>query len=139
MDQPQIKVGIGVVVFKDGKILLHKRKNAHGAGEYAAPGGHLEYMESIEQGARRECREEAGIEIVNVRFLDLINTKTYAPKHYVTIGMVADWKSGEPKVMEPEKCESWEWYDIDHLPQPLFSATTHYIETLKTGKSFFDA
>lgn len=33
------KVGVGVVVFKDGKILLGKRINAHGDGEYEGPGG----------------------------------------------------------------------------------------------------
>ena len=43
------KVGVGVMVFKDGKILLAKRKGSHGAGEYAFPGGHLEFGESFEQ------------------------------------------------------------------------------------------
>lgn len=67
------KVGIGVLVFKKGKALLAKRKGSHGRGEYAFPGGHLEFGESIEECAKRECREEAGIEIKNVRFLRLLN------------------------------------------------------------------
>jgi 8-oxo-dGTP diphosphatase len=100
------KVGIGVMILKDGKVLLAKRKASHGAGEYAWPGGHLEYMESFEGCARRETREETGIEIENVRFLCLCNMKEYAPKHYVHINLVADWKSGEPKVLEADKTES---------------------------------
>lgn len=60
------KVGIGVMIFRDGEILLGKRKGSHGDGEYAFPGGHLEYMESFSDCARREVREECGIEIANI-------------------------------------------------------------------------
>src|SRR4051812_31673361 len=93
------KVGIGVLIFKEGKILLGKRKNSNGLGEgeYAGTGGHLEQLETFEDCAKRETLEEAGIEIENVRFLCLVNVREYAPKHYVDIGLVADWKSGEPK------------------------------------------
>ena len=139
MEDERPKVGIGVMVLKDGKVLLGKRKNAHGAGEYSFPGGHLEYKESFEDCARRETREEAGIEIENVRFLRLMNLKDYAPKHYVDIGMVADWKSGEPRIMEPDKFEDWNWYDLDNLPSPLFATEPSYFEALKTGRNFWDA
>src|SRR3989338_10125840 len=116
------KVGIGVMIIKDGKVLLGKRKGSHGAGEYAWPGGHMEYMESFEQCAKREVMEETGMEIENVRFLRLLNLKKYAPKHYVDIGLIADWKSGEPKLREPNKCEEWKWFDVERLPLPRFGA-----------------
>ena len=132
------RVGIGVMVFKDGKVLVTKRKGSHGAGEYAWPGGHLEHMESIVDCAKREVMEEAGIEIENVRFLRLLNFKEYAPKHYVDIGMVADWKTGEPQVLEPEKAEEWIWCDPENLPEPLFGALPTYPIALKTGQNFFD-
>lgn len=137
-DTPQIRVGIGVMIIRDGKILLGKRKNAHGDGEYAFPGGHLEYMESFEGCARRETQEETGIEIQNIRFQFLLNMKTYAPKHYVHIGVLADWKSGEPQVLEPDKCESWEWYPLDQLPAPLFEACRFSIESYHTGRMYYD-
>lgn len=133
------KIGIGVMIIKDGKVLLGKRRGSHGAGEYASPGGHMEYMESFEECARKEVREETGIEIDNVRFLLLGNIKQYAPKHYVQIGLVADWKSGKPKVLEPDKCESWDWYDLDKLPKPLFGTMPLSIEAYKTGRNYFDA
>jgi len=76
-----IKIGIGIFVFKNGKLLLSKRKGSHGAGEYASPGGHLEFGESIIECAKRECREETGIKIKNVRFLRLANLKKYTGKH----------------------------------------------------------
>jgi 8-oxo-dGTP diphosphatase len=138
--QPRpIKVGIGVMILKDGKVLMGRRKSAHGDGEYAWPGGHLEYMESFEDCARRETREEAGIEIANVRFLRLMNLKAYSPKHYVDIAMVADWAGGEPQVLEPHKLEGWAWYDLDALPSPVFAAIPSYIEAYRTGRNFWDA
>ena len=134
------KVGIGVMVFKDGKVLLGKRKNTNndGENEYANPGSHVGYMESLEDCAKRETREEAGIEIENVRFLSLYNLKKYN-KHYLNIGLLADWKSGELQNLEPDKCEGWNWYDLNNLPSPLYGTMPQYLEALKTGKNYFDA
>lgn len=126
------------MILRDGKVLTGRRKGSHGAGEYAWPGGHLEYMESIEDCVRREVREETGMEVENIRFLRLMNLKTYSPKHYIDIAMVADWKSGEPRVMEPEKIEGWEWRSIDDMPEPLFAPLPSYFEALKTGRNFWD-
>ena len=133
------KVGIGVMIFKDGKILLALRRGAHGAGEYAFPGGHLEYMESFEGCSRRETREECGLEIENIRFQFLANVTHYAPKHYIHIALIADWKSGEPEVLEPDKSESWGWYDLEHLPQPMFAFCTLSVQSYKTGQNYFDS
>lgn len=139
MEENRVQVGVGVMVMKNGKVLLGKRNGSHGKGEYAWPGGHMEYMESFEQVAKREVKEETGMEIENIRFLRLYNLKEYAPKHYVDIGLIADWKSGEPQVIEPEKCEGWDWYPIDALPQPLFSTIPTYIEAYTTGRNYWDA
>jgi len=137
MDSIRPRVGVGVMVLKEGKALMGKRKSAHGAGEYAWPGGHMEHMESFEACAKREVREETGLEIKNIRFLRLLNFKDHAPKHYVDIALVAEWESGEAKVMEPEKCESWGWYELDNLPKPLFGTIPSYLEAYDTGKTFF--
>lgn len=139
MEQNIPKVGIGVLIFRDGKVLLGKRKGAHAAGVYGGPGGHLEYLESFAECAKREAREEAGIEIDNIRFLCLTNFKDYAPKHYVDIGLAAEWVAGEPKILEPEKCEGWGWYDLDELPMPLFGVDKNYFESYKTGRNYFDS
>ncbi len=137
--QNKPKVGIGVMILKDGKVLLGKRKGSHGEGEYSFPGGHLEYMESFEDCARREIAEECGIKVKNIRFQLLANVTKYAPKHYVHIGMIADYKSGKPKVLEPEKCESWDWYSMDDLPQPLFEMCRQGIACYKTGENYIDS
>ena len=52
MDRP--KVGVGVIVVKEGKVLLQRRRGAHGEGTWGFPGGHLEFKESWEECAKRE-------------------------------------------------------------------------------------
>lgn len=132
------KVGIGVIILKDKKVLLHKRIASHGSEEYEAPGGHLEYMESFIDCAFRETREECGLEIENIRVLYVANLNQYKPKHYVHIELIADWKSGTPRNLEPEKGDSWEWYDLENLPKPLFKTEEIAIETMKSGNVFYD-
>ncbi|MDO8742591.1 MAG: NUDIX domain-containing protein [bacterium] len=131
-------VGVGVMILKDGKVLLAKRKGSHGAGEYGFPGGHLENLESFEDCAIRETREECGLEIKNIRFLYLTNVKKYAPKHYVHIGLVADWAGGEPVVLEPEKAEEWKWFDLDNVPEgPTFEFCKLSFDAYKNGRKYF--
>lgn len=131
-------MGIAVLVIKDGKVLLGKRKGAHGTGEFASPGGHLEFWESIKACAKRECMEEAGIKIKNIKLVRVSNLKRYGNKHYLDVGLVAEWASGIPKVMEPKKCAGWEWYELKNPPMPLFGAIGQTLDALKTGKNFFD-
>jgi hypothetical protein len=69
----------------------------------------------------------------------LANIIKYAPKHYVHIGLLADWESGEPKVLEPERSESWGWYEIENLPQPVFETCKLAMESYRTGKNFCDS
>lgn len=132
------KVGVGVMILKDGKVLMTKRKGSHGTGEYSFPGGHLEYMESFEDCATRETKEECGLEIKKIKFLFLTNVKKYAPKHYVHIGLIAEWASGEPQILEPEKAEEWKWYDLDGLPEgPIFEFCKISFDSYKTHKIYY--
>ncbi len=121
MENKRPKVGVGVIVIKDDKILLGKRKNAHGEGTWSFPGGHLEFNESWEGCALRETMEETGIKIKNIRFGAVTNDIfQIEEKHYITIFMLADYSFGEVKTMEPEKCEQWGWFEWDDLPKPIF-------------------
>jgi 8-oxo-dGTP diphosphatase len=138
MSEDRPKVGIGIMIIKDGKVLFGKRKNAHGDGEYSFPGGHLEHGESLVDCAKRETKEETGVEIDNVRLLCVSNEKRYMPKHYVNIGFIADWKSGEPHVTEPDKYVDLGWYDINNLPTPRFEVVNNYLEAYQNGKDLFD-
>jgi 8-oxo-dGTP diphosphatase len=108
---PRPLIGVAVIVIKNGKVLLGKRKNSHGDGTWAFPGGHLEFNESIEECAHREIFEETGIRITNLRFGPYTNDIfDREGKHYVTLHVLADYDSGVPTVKEPHKCEEWQWH-----------------------------
>ncbi|MBI5228578.1 NUDIX domain-containing protein [Candidatus Micrarchaeota archaeon] len=121
MEKKRPFIGIGVIVIRDGRVLLGKRRNAHGEGTWCFPGGHLEFNEEPEAAAERETREETGIQIMNVRRGPFTNDFfEHEGKHYITLYLIAEWASGEPMVMEPQKCEAWDWFEWDSLPSPLF-------------------
>jgi len=118
---PQPRIGIGVIVIDGNKVILGKRKNAHGDGSWSFPGGHLEFGESFESCARREVLEETGLHVENIRMHTATNDVfKLEHKHYVTIFMLAEYVEGTAQVLEPHKCESWQWFDWNQLPQPLF-------------------
>ncbi|KAJ6052111.1 uncharacterized protein N7446_006753 [Penicillium canescens] len=115
---PQVRVGVGVFVLNShGKFVIGKRQGSVGAGTWALPGGHLEFGESFETCAEREVLEETGMKISDVRFLTAVNSVMGDEnKHYVTIFMGARVHgSEEPKILEPEKCEAWEWISWDEM------------------------
>lgn len=137
MAEDQARVGVGVLIIKDGKVLWGKRKGSHGAGLYGFTGGHLEHGETIEEAAHREVAEECGLKIKNLRILCVSDFLTYFPKHYLDIGFMAEWEAGEPRVLEPHKLEAWEWRDIDDIPENVFPPCTGYIEAYKSGRNYF--
>jgi len=114
-------IGLGVIIRKNKKVLLGKRKNTHGEGSWCFPGGHLEFNEQIEECGKREVLEETGIKIKNIKLGPFTNDIFKKEgKHYVTLFLIADYDSGKVRVMEPDKCEKWRWFGWNKLPKPLF-------------------
>ena len=143
--EPKKKVGagFGVLILKDNKILLGKRHEdpekasslMNGAGTWTMPGGKLEFGESFEDGARRETKEETGLELKNVKVLCISNDMVETA-HFVTIGLFSDDFTGEPKVMEPDEITEWQWFPLDNLPSPLFFPSERVLENYK-NKTFY--
>ena len=120
MSEQHVRVGIGVIVCKDGKFLIQRRKGSHGSGTWSIPGGHLEFNEQFEDTAKREVFEETGVEIKNVRFGALTNDiLSDEGKHYVSIWLISDYAGGNERIMEPDKCDRLEWCTFDTIPEPL--------------------
>lgn len=122
------RVGVGVIIMRDGKVLLGKRKNAHGEGTWGFPGGHLEFTETPEECAIRETLEETGLQVTSVKrgpYTD--DYHSVEKKHYITLMMIAHCE-GEPELKEPHKCESWEWHEWQNLPNPLFLSVSNLIK-----------
>ncbi len=69
-------VGVSVVIVEDGKLVLVRRGVEPARGKWSIPGGAVELGESVRDAARREAKEECGldIELVDDRPLDTFDT-----------------------------------------------------------------
>ncbi|XOB41847.1 MAG: nucleotide triphosphate diphosphatase NUDT15 [Candidatus Nealsonbacteria bacterium] len=123
------RVGIGVILLKDNKLLLGKRHEdpekadslLHGEGTWTLPGGKLDFKEGIPGCAYREVYEETGIKINKDRIkIVSVTNDVVEDAHFVTIVFLAEEFEGEPKVMEPDEITEWRWFDPYVLPQPMF-------------------
>lgn len=134
------RIVVYILVRQGNKILMGKRKGAFGSGEWSMPAGHLEFNEEFEACAARELLEETGLTAQRFKLVALRNQHPYTsalsgatPRHYIILGFEAiDW-SGTPELIEPDRCEGWEWVDPQHLPEPLFAPARLILECLQSG------
>lgn len=138
MENNEVKVGVAVFVFKNMSFPMLRRQGSHGAGHWSIPGGKLEFGESIEDCAARECREELGVEIQNPEIIGITNDIFEEEgKHYITVWVAADHKKGAPEIKEPEKCSEISWFSLQNLPEPLFLPFKNFIGTSLWDRAFF--
>lgn len=92
-------VGVGVIIIGQCKILLEKRKNEPGRGQWSIPGGLVELGESVEQTAIREVKEETGLEVENPVHIDVVDNIDFDEEgkvkyHFVIIDYLVKLKGG---------------------------------------------
>lgn len=132
-----IKIGVGVVIFKDNKILLGHRSNERkdtggiiGNGTWTLPGGKQEYNETLIECAIREVKEETNLNIINPEVFS-VNDDIAPDRHYVTISLMATEFDGDLTIMEPTKEDEWKWFDINELPENLYAPSVKSINDFK--------
>lgn len=131
-------ISVGIVIFKDNKILFGLSEDKDFNENYILPVGHLKYMESFKDCAKREILEECGIKIKDVEFQFVSNTDNYSPKHYIHIGLKAKWLSGEPKVLEKGGILGWQWIAYENIPENLSKGAELTIKALKEEIKMYD-
>ena len=115
-------------------ILLGKRKNVAGAGNYYVPGGHIKMNESMADCLIREMKEECGVDIIPGKCLWI--EENFEGPHHITMYYEAKLKDAtqEPTNMEPDKCEGWEWYPVDNPPKPLWVTLGAFLKNYTKGE-----
>ncbi|MDR2191068.1 MAG: NUDIX domain-containing protein [Candidatus Peribacteria bacterium] len=90
----------------------------------------MEFGETPIEGAKRETMEETGITIKNCQIVGFTNDIHISEnKHYITIIVLADYDQGEIQLLEPEKCEKWEWILREDFPIPRFLSMENVIKS----------
>lgn len=136
-----IGVGVAVLVKNDEeKVLLLKRKNALGNGCWSTPGGHLEKNESIVHCAMRECQEEIGIHIGELKFLGITNDiHKVEGKHYISVWMEAIIDKASSIIPEEREVGEFGWFRVEDFPGELFLPFKELLQDnyLKSGNIYY--
>lgn len=133
--EKQARVGFGVMILNSkNQVLLGKRNEdpkkassaLRGEGTWTCPGGKLDFGESLVDGAKREVKEETGLDVKKLEFFSLTDER--APEvQFITAGFLCKKYSGKVKTMEPEEITEWQWFDMDNLPKPMYPPSKHMI------------
>lgn len=115
------RVGCGVAILRDGKLLLIRRGRAPEAGCWSLPGGKVDPGEPTETTARREILEELGLTLGRLDLLCVVDL-ILPDQHWVSPTYLARSFDGEPTLREPEKHTGLGWFPLDALPEPLASS-----------------
>jgi 8-oxo-dGTP pyrophosphatase MutT (NUDIX family) len=101
-----------------------------------AAAGHVEKGESVHEAARREALEEVGV-------TDVALTPLTAMQRSNNTGLPVDERvdyffastawSGEPRIVEPQKCADLRWFPLDALPDPVVPHELAVLSALRDG------
>lgn len=123
-----VGVAVGIIIAKNGEVLMMQRTGSTGTGTWAIPGGGIEFGETPEEAAVRETREETGLKVNDLEFVGYTNdVHEERPLHYVTLRFFTNNIVGTPTITEPEKCTGMGWFSITNLPAPLFEPTARIL------------
>lgn len=131
-----IGVGVGAIILNSkGQIFLAQRgpKAKNERGLWEAPGGGVEFGETLKETIVREMLEEFEI---NIEVIELVGAHDHIlpeeKQHWVAVQYLCKLISGEPKILESEKCSEIGWFNIDQaLSMPITIPTKLGLLVLK--------
>ncbi len=126
-----------LVIRKNGKILLAKKKRGFGAGKFNGVGGKLEENETPDQAMIRETKEEINIVPLNFCRVGYIEYNEIMKGEHSLVCMhlyLASDYIGEPQESE-EVVPAW--FDENNLPwSQMLGDDIHWYKYMLAGKKF---
>lgn len=119
----------------DTHVLLGKKKRGFGAGRWNGFGGKVEKGETIEEGARREFREEAGIEVPVLEKVGLMDFEFQGNPEILEVHIFR----AREHVGEPTESEEMfpQWFHRDEIPfAEMWPDDPHWIPLFFAEKKF---
>jgi 8-oxo-dGTP pyrophosphatase MutT (NUDIX family) len=132
---------VHLFLLRDEDVLLLRRANTgYEDGQYSVVAGHLDGDETVQAAARREAREEAGIDIAeeDLTVVGTMQRRASAPGDDERIDFfiaVRRW-SGTIRNLEPQKCDELLWFPLDHLPDNTIPYIRRALDNFRQGKTF---
>ncbi|KIH76889.1 8-oxo-dGTP diphosphatase [Geoalkalibacter ferrihydriticus] len=106
---------VDIIICVDNKIVLIERKNQPLG--WALPGGFVDYGESLEDAARREAKEETGLDLNNMRQFRAYSDPNRDPRqHNISMVFIAE---GKGTLQGGDDAARAGLFDLDALPAPL--------------------
>lgn len=134
----QQNIGVcAVITNSKNQILLGKRKNSYKSGTYGMPGGRVEINESLGIAINREILEETALENLDCKFLGVVR-ENQGVNDFIHFIFSAKISKQEPRLCEPDKCEGWQWFALDDLPENILTGHLEAIEIFKHGHKLVD-
>lgn len=123
-----IGVGVGaVIVDNEGRLFLAKRgseaRNERHLWEF--PGGRVEFGETMEMALIREIREEYDFKVTVLHLLDVIDhILPEEGQHWISPTFLCSPAGGNPRIMEPNKCEEIGWFALSAIPRKILTSAS---------------
>jgi ADP-ribose pyrophosphatase YjhB (NUDIX family) len=100
-DRPFLAASAAVI--RDGKVLIVRRARPPARGVYTLPGGVVEAGETLAEAAKREVREETGLDVAPLalagfREVILRDAENAVSRHFVILSFAARWIAGEVRL-----------------------------------------
>jgi 8-oxo-dGTP diphosphatase len=121
------KVGAGVLIARDDKILLVRRSVEPEIGKWTLPAGFVEGDEDPKDTALRECLEETGLEVRIGDLLDVIHGREHPSGATIVIIYAAEITGGELEASDD--ADAAEFFSLTDLPPLAFEATRVAIDS----------
>jgi ADP-ribose pyrophosphatase YjhB (NUDIX family) len=124
-----------LILIKDNKILLSRRFNTgYEDGKYSVVAGHLDGNETFIHAMVREAKEEAGIELKpeDLEVIHVMHRKCPTEERIDFFIKTKKWK-GMPRIMEPDKCDDLNWFEISKLPANTIPYIKQAIEKIRNN------
>jgi ADP-ribose pyrophosphatase YjhB (NUDIX family) len=120
------KVGVGVLVIHEEKVLLIRRAMRPHIGLWSLPAGFLDRGEDPQATAERETAEETGLEVRITSLIDVFyNGPSAQGGASVFILYRAEWVSGV--LAAGDDADAVEFFALDALPELAFASTIHAV------------
>jgi len=120
------KVAAGVLVLRDGKVLLVRRALEPQQGRWTLPAGFVDAGEDPRRAAARECYEETGLEVETTGVLDVFSGREHPQGADIVLVFTAKALGG---ALRPgDDADAVDFFGPRELPELAFQATQRSIE-----------